>query len=116
MLAGQFLHATRRRMDTHQQLVERQHIPFRHDELAVENAARRIERLQRLDDLRKVAIERLSRFRAKVYARAIFECQAAETVPLRLVLPLRTFGKTRDELRLHCRVIGGERKDHRQSQ
>ena len=112
MLAGQFLHATRRRMNAHQQLVERQHVAFRHDELAVENRPRRFERKQRLDDLRKIAIERLSRLRAKLDARAIPERQAAEAIPFGLVLPLRAFGKARDELRFHCGVIGRKRKDH----
>ena len=62
-------------------------------------------RPKQLDDLWKIACERLSRFGRKHDFVAVAACEAAEPIPLGLVLPavaLRQFGR---QERLHRRKL-----------
>ena len=102
---GELLHAARRRMDALQQRVEREHLAFGHDDLAVEHEGLGLERAHRLDHVGEIARQRLAGFRLQRDRVAVAEYEAAEAVPLRLVLPLGAGRNLIDRQGLH----GGER-------
>jgi hypothetical protein len=86
-----------------QQGVEREALPFRNDDLAVEDEGLRRELAERLDQLREVAAERLAGLGLEEHLPALPESQAAEAVPLRLVKPPRAGRDLRLGFRLHGR-------------
>src|SRR5262249_17581936 len=95
-----------------QQCVERERAVARHHDLAVEHEFVGWQRPHRLDQLGEIAGERLTRLRLQVDARPTAIDQAAEAVPLRLVLPLRTGWNLVDRLSLHGRKWRPQRKRH----
>src|SRR5664279_3156508 len=104
MLLGEHLYPARRWMDAQQQLVERQQLPQRNHDLAIQHEALGVDGLHRLDDVREVAPERLPQLRHEIHLRAIAKGDAAKAVPLGLVLPLRAERELSDLPRLHRRV------------
>src|SRR5262252_2469154 len=92
MLAGKLLHAARRRVNTLEQIVEGEAAVHRHDDLAVEHESSSVHRAERLRHLREVAGERLTGLGLELDRAALAEGDAAESVPLRFVGPLRPFG------------------------
>ena len=113
MLARKLLDATLRRMDAHQQLVERQRLSFGDDELAVEHAPSRRQCGQRGHDFGKVALERLSGLGSQRDIAPVLEGEAPKAVPLGLVVPHCALRKLGDEPRFHRGVVHGKRKRHR---
>ena len=101
-LRGQPVHAALGGMQPHLHRVEVEDAVALDDDLAVERRERRQELLER-SQLREVAQQRPRVARPEPeLARAVLE-QAAEAVPLRLVLPLVALGQLADELGLHRR-------------
>ena len=100
--ADELSHAALGRVQPHLHGVEVEHALALDHDLAVERGLRRQELRERLE-LGEVAEQRprVSRPEPKVAA-GILE-QAAEAVPLRLVLPLLPLRELADELRLHRR-------------
>ena len=101
-----------RGMDAEEQLVERERTVVRDDDFSVQHEVRCLHGEKRLDQLGEVARERLSCLGHQVDLVAIAEGEAAEAVPLRLVLPFAAGGKLVDELRLHGRVGPRDGKCH----
>ena len=97
----ELLHTARGRVNALQQRVEGKPLAMRHDDLAVEREAIRLQ-LQRCgDDLGEIAREVFAGFRAQVNAAAVARQQAAEAIPFRLVLPLLAARDRVDRPRLH---------------
>src|SRR5688572_22927228 len=86
-------------MDAHQEVIEGEAVVDRDHDLAVEHEPLALEGGDRLYQLREVAPQRLARLRLELHFGAVAEDQAAETVPLRLVLPP---GSLRDAVRQEC--------------
>ena len=101
MGSGKFLNATRGGMEAQLQLVEDKGALHRNGQFAIENETFRGDSLERFDDVRKIAGERLARFRLQENFRAITKRDATEAVPLRLVLPFVADGNFVDGTRLH---------------
>src|SRR5436190_5340591 len=85
------------------QFVEDERALHRDGELAIENKAFRWDSLKRFDDIREETRQRLPRFRLQENFVAVAKRNAAEAVPLRLVLPLVADGDFVDRTRLHWR-------------
>src|SRR6202022_3548612 len=88
-LLRQFLDPARGGMNSLQQIVERKGFAVRHDDFAVEPERRRLQFERRFAQLGKVGGKVFSRLRAEIDFAALPGEQAAEAVPLRLILPLR---------------------------
>ncbi len=101
------------RMDALEQRVERDRGAGRHDELAVEHEATRVEGPEVLDHLGEVALQRLARLRLQLDVVAVAEGETAEAVPLGLVLPLAGDRQRGHGARLHRRERRMDRKRHR---
>jgi hypothetical protein len=112
-LSSEPLDPARGGMDALEQVVEGEAPVHRHHDLAVEHEGARGERAQMLDHLREVAGERLPALGLQLDPLSIAEGQAAEAVPLGLVLPARAGWYLLDEPRLHRRVGRAERQAHR---
>ena len=80
-------YAALRWVDALQQGIERKRAIGRYDDLAVEDECRGPDGPHRLDQLRKIARQRLARFRLEFNLVAVAKDEAAEAVPFRLVLP-----------------------------
>src|SRR6185437_4474864 len=106
------LHAACSGMNAHQQFIERRRVAFGYDELAIENAARDGQCLQRGDNLGEIALEWLARFRSQMDIGAVPKRQTTEAVPFRLVSPLRSLRQGVDRLRFHRRIVEGNGKRH----
>ena len=76
-------------MESLEEIVKRERAIGRDNEFSVERETRRLERAQAINDLRKVARQRLSGFRLQLDLVTIAERQATKTVPLRFILPAR---------------------------
>src|SRR5689334_3580026 len=90
MLPRQFADSTLRRMYSLQQIVERQASPDRDHDLSIQYELPRLQRTQAGLHLREIARQGLPGLRLQINLIAVAERQAAESVPLGLVLPLRT--------------------------
>src|SRR4051794_13372169 len=100
-------------MDAQEQLVERELAVLRHDDLTVEHEALRADAAKRLDEIREVAREGLSRLGHHIDLVAVAKGETAEAIPLRLVLPGRAGRQAVDELRLHRRIALRDGERHR---
>ena len=78
-----------------------------HHDLAIEHEFLGSQRAHLLDHVGKVACQRLAGLGLKVDVVAVAKCQAAEAVPLRLVLPLRSRRESRRPTRLPSAANGG---------
>src|SRR4051794_4595944 len=99
-------------MNALEKRVEVQCAFVRHDQLTVKHKLFRRQREQCSLDFGEIASQRLPGLRHDVNARSVAKGQAAESVPLRLIFPLRT---TRDLARcicLHRSVIDRQGKAH----
>ena len=99
----QFFDAARGGVNPLQQIVERKRLAARHHDFAVEQEIGRLQSSRGIDQLGEVAGEVLARFRAQLDLVASAGEQAAEAVPLRLVLPLASARNRIDGTRLHRR-------------
>src|SRR6185503_7206738 len=97
-------------MNTQQQIVEGQTSVDRNHDLAVENELLRLERLNRLDDLREIARKRLSRLGLNRDGVAGAEDDRAKAIPLRLELPMVAERDLVQTLRFHRRKRRLERQ------
>ncbi len=88
-------------VDAQQQLLEVESSVVRDHDLAVEHAAIRELRLERLGQLGEVAVERLEVAALRVDLVAVAEDQGPEAVPLRLVQPALALGQGVARLREH---------------
>ena len=86
--SSEALHATLRRVNTLQQVVERKSPSLWHDNFTVEHETLRLQRSNRRNQFRKIAGERLAGFRLQFDLSVVAKYQAAEAVPFRLVLPV----------------------------
>ena len=100
-----------RRMDAHEQLIERERRAFGNHELPVEHERLRFDDLERGDHFREIAVERLPGFRAKVDL-AVLEGETAEAVELGFVVPLLPGRQLANEPRLHRRIRCRDRERH----
>src|SRR3954453_14903385 len=87
------LHARRRGMNPQQQRFEIETVRSGDDDLAVDHAALRQHRRERLDELRKVAVQRLQIAALQQELVFIAKHQRAEAVPFRLEEPAVAFGQ-----------------------
>src|SRR5436305_1054039 len=85
------------------QFVEDQCDLHRDGQLAIENKAFRADSLKRVHDVREIARQRLAGFRLQENFVTVAKRDAAEPVPLRLVLPLIADRNFLDGPRLHRR-------------
>src|SRR3954465_11106492 len=88
-------------MDALKQIVERELALDRHDDLAIQDEAFRVQIERSGDDLRKIALQVLAALGEHRDAAGIPREDAAEAVPLGLVLPLRSLRNLVDRPRLH---------------
>ena len=98
---GEQLHARRGRVEAQLQRLEVERVAARDDDLAVEHAALGQLRLQRLEQLREVAVERLLVAALDEQLVAVAKDQRAEAVPLRLEDPAVAGGQLADALGEH---------------
>ena len=91
-------------MNSLQQIIERESPIYWNDDFSVEHELVRLERLNRVDQLGKVPLERLARLRLKLDLLPVAECETPEAVPLWLVLPAVVFGDRLDGARFHRHV------------
>jgi hypothetical protein len=96
-------------MNSHQQLVERKPPCERNHDLSVKNEFRGLQFRQRAGELRKIARERLARLRLQINFFTIAEGQAAEPIPLGLILPLGSHRKAGGRRGFHRFIFFGER-------
>ena len=101
-LGGEPAHARLGRVQPHLHRVEVEHAVARDHDLAVERGVRRQKVAERAK-LGEVAQQRPLVPRPERKLAAVVLEDAAEPVPLRLVLPLVALGQRADELRLHRR-------------
>jgi hypothetical protein len=99
-------------MKAEEQRIEREVAIDWDDKLTVEHELLGRQFAKGVDDLREVASERLTRFRPQIDLAARAKCQAPETVPLGLVLPLRSNRQHPDGSGLHWRVPRLDREFH----
>jgi hypothetical protein len=108
-LLGEPAHTRGRRVDALEQIVEREVALHRHDQLPVQHEAARGHRTHRRHDVGEIALQRLARLGPEGDRLAVAEDEAAEPVPLGLVLPARARRDLVHEPRLHGRVVEAER-------
>ncbi|MGY4599847.1 hypothetical protein ACVWXL_007593 [Bradyrhizobium sp. GM22.5] len=84
-----------------QQRVEGKPLAVRHDDLAVEGEAIRLQLQRRGDDLGEITRKVFTGFRAQINAAAVAREQATKAIPFRLVLPLLAARDRVDRARLH---------------
>src|SRR5205809_4727052 len=99
-------------MNPHQEVVEREAAFDRNHDLAVDNKLLRLQLQEARHDFWKVSSQRLAALRLQVDLRAIAKSDAAEAVPLRLVLPVVTSGVLLNRLRFHRQVRLFQRQRH----
>jgi hypothetical protein len=88
-------------MDALKQIVERELALDRHDDLAIQGEAFRVQIERSGDDLRKIALQVLAALGDHRDVAGIPREDATEAVPLGLVLPLRSLRNLVDRPRLH---------------
>src|SRR2546423_8280172 len=74
-------------METQLQFIKRERAAYRDGEFAVEDKIPRPQFRDRFDHVGKITGQGLARFRLEINVLAVAKCNAAETVPLRFVLP-----------------------------
>ena len=102
-LLGKLANATFGRMQTQLQCLERQSVAAGDDQLPVDQELLRLQAAQHLSDLGKIARKRLARLGSQRDLIAIAPGEAAETIPLWLVLPTLPLRQLGSEQRLHRR-------------
>src|SRR3954447_9835409 len=103
MRFGQLLHARCRGMEAKLELVEGESAADRDDEFAVDDKLLCFDLAERLNHIREVAGERLSRFGLQIDLIVLAKSDAAKPIPLRFVLPLSLGRDFIDRLRFHRR-------------
>src|SRR5262245_44091201 len=99
-------------MDSLQQRVEGERAVGGNDDLAIEDKHRDGDLERGLHKLGKITRQRLSRLRLQLDLVAVAEQEAAEAVPLRLILPVRSGRDFVDRARFHRREGEPQRKSH----
>jgi len=109
-LTRELLHPARRGMNALKQGIEGERAIAGNENLAVEHEFFGFDRKHRLDQVGKVAGQRLACFRLQLDLAAVAKNETAKAVPFRLVLPFRAGRDSRDRSRFHRREWGFERK------
>src|SRR5439155_24026839 len=102
-------------MNPLQEIVERENSLERNDQFRIQHEPLRLQIQQQVDDFGEVARQRLPALGPQLQSVTVAECEAAEPIPLRLILPYRTDRQLLHELRLHGRVLNRQRQAHSSS-
>ncbi len=103
MRRGKLLHPAGCGMQPQLQLVEGKGVVDRNGELAIKHETRRRKPLEVRDHVREITRERLAGFRLQENLARVAKSDAAEAVPLRLVLPFVADRNFVDGARFHRR-------------
>src|SRR5580698_9666853 len=91
-------------MYAHEQVVERKPDTLISYNFSIEHKLRLRKFGKRFHNLRKIAVQRLSRLRLQLNIVTLAKCQAAKAIPFRLVKPAFAAGNIIDGLRLRGRI------------